>query len=458
MESTHALPTAKVKVTHPKLILLGLMLGSFVGMFSETALNIALPSFMQFFSISQSTVQWLVTGYMLVIGICMPLSSLLTRWVPTKSILLFALGGFMIGSLISASATHFTFVLIGRMIQGIGTGLILPLMFSIVMQIFPPHQLGTVMGLASLVIMLAPVLGPTVTGMVLSVASWRLIFWLFIPVLAVAFMLCAFVVENIFQQSHTPIDWYALLASTIGFSGIVVGSSLAASRGWLSMSVLGTLGIGLLALFIYAQRQLKATRPMLALQVFATRQFTIGTLLVMLDFGVILATMYLLPLYLRNGLKLPVALTGLVMLPGGAANAIVAALAGRIYDTHGAKWLTRGGFLLILLGVIVLLSTNTHTTLGRVILGHIIILTGAQCVSAPAQTYSLNSLDGAMSADGSAILNTLQQIVGALATAIATSLIAAQNQFIVGIHAGFCFIGLLAIIGFSLALKVQAPN
>lgn len=458
MKSRPALPTANVHVSHPRLILLGLMLGSFVGMFSETALNIALPSLMQAFSISQSTVQWLVTGYMLTIGICMPLTSLLTRWRPTKQLILFALSAFIVGSLISAVGPNFAIVLLGRMIQGVGTGLILPMMFSIAMQIFPAHKLGTVMGLASLVIMLAPVLGPTVTGLILSIASWRLIFWLFIPVLMIALLLCTFTVENIYEQTHIPIDWWSIIASAVGFSGIVIGTSSAAKCGWFSIRVLAALITGIAMLGIYAHRQLQSPSPMLDLRVFAKRQFTIGTILVMLDFGVILATMYLLPLYLRNGLGLPVALTGLVMLPGGVANAITAAIAGRLYDTHGAKWLTRCGFLIILIGVVILLSSNTHSAISRVIIGHITILIGAQLVSSPAQTYSLNSLTGVLSTDGSAILNTGQQIVGAIATAIATSLIAMQDQFIAGIHAGFAFIGLLATIGFALALMIREPS
>ncbi|RRG11034.1 MAG: MFS transporter [Lactobacillus sp.] len=458
MKSRQILLTARVHVSHPRLILLGLMLGSFVGMFSETALNIALPSLMQAFSISQNTVQWLVTGYMLIIGICMPLTSLLTHWVKTKQMIIFALSTFIIGSLISAVGSNFATVLIGRMIQGIGTGLILPMMFSIVMLIFPTPKLGTVMGLASLVIMLAPVLGPTVTGLILSIASWRLIFWLFIPILVIALLLCAFTVENIYEQNHISIDWWSILASVIGFSGIVISSSLAASYGWLSSKVLTALIIGVCMLGIYAYRQLQSSTPMLDLRIFANRQFTIGTILVMLDFGVILATMYLLPLYLRNGLGFPVAITGLIMLPGGAANAITAAIAGRLYDTHGAKWLTRCGFLIILVGVFTLISTNMHSTVIQVIIGHITILIGAQLVSSPAQTYSLNSLSSALSADGSALLNTGQQIVGAIATAIATSLIAMQTQFIAGVHSGFWFIGLLATIGFILALMVRNPR
>ncbi len=152
------------------------MLGSFVGMFSETSLNIALPRMMTALHVDTGTIQWLVTGYMLVIGIVMPLSSLLTRKFKTQRIVLFALSAFIVGALISAIASTFSVVLIGRMIQGIGTGLILPLMFSVAMVIFPPQKLGTIMGLCSLVIMFAPAIGPTLTGLMLNSLSWHFIF------------------------------------------------------------------------------------------------------------------------------------------------------------------------------------------------------------------------------------------------------------------------------------------
>lgn len=146
LSQTKEMPQARVHVAHPAMAMIGLMIGAFVGMFSETSLNIALPSLMTALNVSQGTIQWLVTGYMLVIGICMPLSSLLSKWFNTKKIILFALGAFILGSVVSAMGAVFPVVLIGRLIQGIGTGLILPLMFPVAIQIFPPYKLGTVMG------------------------------------------------------------------------------------------------------------------------------------------------------------------------------------------------------------------------------------------------------------------------------------------------------------------------
>lgn len=222
---------------------------------------------------------------------------------------------------------------------------------------------------------------------------------------------------------------------------------MASDAGWLSVRVILALVVGIAALAMYAGRQQSQTAPMLNLKAFKNRAFTTGTLLVMLDFGVILASMYLLPQYLQNVMGLPVAMTGLAMLPGGIVNAAVSAVAGRLYDHFGAKWLTRIGFIVAMIGVVVLMSTNAHSSLARVIAGHIILMIGAPLAMSPAQTYGLNSLPGSESADGSAILNTLQQIVGAVATAIATSMLAlgsAQQAGVAGLttgaHLGFGFV------------------
>lgn len=456
------MPQARVKIAHPNIAILGLMIGSFVGMFSETALNIALPSLMTALHVTQGTVQWLVTGYMLVIGICMPLSSLITKWFTTKRIVLFALGAFMIGALISALASVFPIVLLGRMIQGIGTGIVLPLMFSVALQIFPPYKLGTIMGLAALVIMVAPAVGPTLTGLILAKFTWHYIFGLFVPVLLIAFILTAIGLDNIYPQTKTPVDWPSIVASTIGFAGIVMGASMASDLGWLSAQVLVALVIGIVALVIYARRQLRLDQPMLNLKIFKTKQFTIGTLLVMLDFGVILASMYLLPMYLQRVMGLPVALTGIVMLPGGVINAVVSGISGRLYDHYGAKWLARIGFVIAGIGVVILLVSNAQSSVAWIIFGHVVLMIGAPLAMSPVQTYGLSSLKGATSADGSAVMNTLEQVVGAVSTAIATSLIAmgtARQAGVAGLtsgsHAGFIFVLILVVVALIITTQIK---
>ena len=455
---------ARIDVQWPCLAILPLMFGVFVGMFSETSLNIALPQLMKALQVGQSSIQWLVTGYMLVIGIVLPLSSLLTKWFTTKKLVLFGIGAFIIGSLISGFGNNFSIVLVGRMIQGIGTGIILTLMFTIAMLIFPPNKLGTVNGVLALVIMFAPAIGPTLTGLILAAGSWRDIFFTFALILVIAFVIGLFTLTNVSQITKPKVDWLSIVLSIIAFSGLIAGASFASEMGWLSVPVLASLIVGISALVFYVRRQLKLNVPVLNMRVFRHRNFTLGAILVMIDFGIILSAMYLLPQYLQNGLLVAVALTGIIMLPGGVINAATSALAGRMYDSFGAKWPARIGFAVAFVGAVMLALVTTHSAIWYVILAHIILMIGAPLAMSPSQTSALNSLKGLESADGSAILNTMQQIVGALATALATSFLtvgrnavtgSAAFKFTNGVHYGMYFTIALTVIGFIVALFVK---
>lgn len=459
---------ARVAVKRPWLAILPLILGAFVGMFSETSLNIALPQLMKALQVGQSSIQWLVTGYMLVIGIVLPLSSLLTKWFTIKKLVLFGLGAFIVGSLISGFGIDFPMVLVGRMIQGVGTGIILPLMFTIAMLIFPPNKLGTVNGVLALVIMFAPAIGPTLTGLILAAGTWRDIFFTFVVFLVIAFVIGLFSLANVGQITKPKVDFTSIILSIFAFSGLIAGASFASKMGWLSLPVLACLIIGIIALIFYVKRQLKLKVPVLNMRVFKHRNFTLGAILVMIDFGIILSAMYLLPQYLQNGLLVAVALTGMIMLPGGVINAVTSALAGRMYDSFGANWPARIGFIVAFVGAAMLSLVTTHSAICSaiwyVILAHIILMIGAPFAMSPSQTSALNSLKGLESADGSAILNTMQQIVGALATALATSFLtigrnaasgSAAFKFTNGVHYGMYFTIALTVIGFVVALFVK---
>ena len=255
---------------------------------------------------------------------------------------------------------------------------------------------------------------------------------------------------------------YHIVESAIGCSGLVIGASLSSRFGWLSVPVITALATGVVVLAFYTHRQLHLAEPILNLRIFKHRAFAIGTGLVMLDFGIILSSMYLLPMYIQNGLLLPVAMAGMIMLPGGVTNAITSAVAGRLYDNVGAKRPALVGVVLALVGVLMLLTTSTRTTVTFVIAAHVILMIGCPLFMAPSQTSALNALPGISSNDGSKILNTMQQIVGAVATAVATSLLelgrrgtagTAAARFTTGAHYGFCFTLILAIIAFVFVIN-----
>lgn len=466
-ETTTHHQNAVISVNKPFLAMFGLLIGGFVGMLSETALNIALPNLMVNLNVSVATAQWLVTGYMLVIGVVLPLSSLLAHWFSTRQLIIFALVDFIVGALISAVAPTFTILLIGRMIQGIATGLILPLLFTVAALIFPPHKLGAAMGMIGLVIMFAPAVGPTLAGLIIGVSNWHFIFWLFIPFLLIGLYLVLKYLPNVMKITKPAIDWLSIILSTVGFGSLVTAVSLASAQGWGSPIVLGLLIFALVVIAVYIGRQLHTSTPILNFTIFKSPRFTTGAILVMLDFGIILSSMYLLPMFWQKGIAIPVALTGIVMLPGGVVNAIVSAMSGNLYERINVKILAVSGFVISIIGIVMLMFAQANSPIWYVIVAHIILMVGAPLAMSPSQTFALNALDPMTTSDGSTIMNTFQQIIGAVSTAVATSLLAlgqamsktsAGNQqiaFTNGVHLGLWFTLALAVLALIISLTLK---
>ncbi|MFD1319048.1 DHA2 family efflux MFS transporter permease subunit [Loigolactobacillus zhaoyuanensis] len=444
-------------------IMAGLLIGGFIGMFSETALNIALSPLTAKLGVSAGTIQWLVIGYLLMVGIVLPLSGLLTRWFTTRQLLIFALCDFIVGALISALSSTFMFLFIGRLIQGIGTGILLPLIFTVALAIYPIDKRGSAMGLIGLTIMFAPALGPTVAGLILGVLSWQFIFWVMIPFLIIALLIAIKFTENVMTITKPHVDILSIILSTIGFGGVVIGISLASDQGWTSAIVLGSLVVGIIALFFFVRRQLKLTEPILSVKAFAHGGFSLGTGLVMIDFMIIMSAMYLLPIYWQKGLLVPVALTGMLMLPGGLFNALVSSISGRLYDNVGPRRPAMLGFLVSTIGALMLFFSQADSSYFYVVCAHVILMIGAPLAMSPAQTHGLNALPRQLSPDGSSIMNTLEQICGAIATALATSLLGAGEaassatgavKVTSGTHYGFALTVGLAVIGFALTFAL----
>lgn len=455
----HSAMKARVSVKHPNLTMLGLYLGAFLGMLSETAMNIALPELMKSFNIGSGTAQWMVVGYMLVIGIVLPFTSLLLKWVPSKPLLLFALAMFFVGSLVSgfAPGNSFAILLLGRMIQGVSTGLVLPMMFSVILEVFPLNKIGAAMGMAGLVVMFAPAIGPTLAGALIGVFSWRAIFFFFAAVALLALVAASIWMVNAYTLTKPTIDPFSCVASILGFGGFVLGVSLISDFGF-SLPVLGIMVVGIAAIACYSYRQLHMSNPIIDLHAMGIRQFTVGALIVMMNFGITLATMYLMPQELQNGLGVEVALTGLVMLPGGVVNAVVSMFAGRLFDIVGPNWLVRGGLVLSMIGVVLLMLASPSTSVAYIICAHVILMVGVPMAMSPAQSSALASLPQHLSTDGSTILNTMQQVVGAVITAVTTILLQAgqssshsggkEMAFVTGSRWGFAFALVLAIVAF----------
>lgn len=455
-------------------IIVSFLIAGFIGLFSETALNMALTHLIGDFGIKETTVQWLTTGYLLTLGILVPVSGLILQWFTTRQLFIASLVFSIIGTFIAAIAPAFSILMVARVVQAVGTALLLPLMFNTILMIIPPYKRGKVMGLIGLVIMFAPAVGPTIAGLILQTLTWHFIFWITLPLLAAALIFGSIFMQNVTTPTKPKIDVISIILSTFGFGGIVFGFSNAGEGGgWGSSTVIISLVVGVVGLLLFSIRQLTLKQPTLNLRAFKYPMFVVGLLMIIVGMMVILSSMILLPLYLQTSLSLSTFAAGLMLLPGGIINGILSPVMGNLFDKFGPKWLVTPGLVLVI-GALYGFSTITIETSSAFLIAlHIILMIGVSMTMMPAQTNGLNELPRELYPDGTAIMNTLQQVAGAIGTAVAISIMSAGaanfmnnvadkanplNQllaFTEGIQNGFVFAIIVAVIGFIISLFIK---
>ena len=412
-----------VKVKNPKLMAFILMLGAFVGLFGETALNMALTNIMDEYSIKATLAQWLTTGYLLVLAISVPISALLMKWYTTRQLIVGGLLFSLIGAILAALSPSFAVLLAGRLIQAVGTGLLLPVMLGVVLLIFPVNKRGVVMGLMGLVITTAPAVGPTLSGFIISTLGWSYIFWisaaLYILLLAIGLPK----IENVSELTKPKIDILSIILSTIGFGGVIYALATMAEASFASPVVWGPFAAGIISLLLFGIRQMKMPQPMINLRVFKYPMFSLGTLAMFLSILIILSTAILLPLYLKGALFYSAAIAGILLLPGNAVNVVMSPIVGSLFDKFGARYFVITGFIIVLIGSIMFISVLSATApVWQIVVAFMILFFGLTMTTMPSQTNALNQLPRNMYADGSAAMNTLNQVAGAAGTAIAITL------------------------------------
>jgi len=455
-------------------IIVSFLIAGFIGLFSETALNMALNGLITDFGITETTVQWLTTGYLLTLGILVPVSGLILQWFTTRQLFITSLIFSIIGTFIAALAPTFTVLMIARVVQAVGTALLLPLMFNTILVLIPPQNRGKVMGIMGLVISFAPAVGPTISGLILKTLTWHWIFWVSLPLLVVAIVFGSFYMQNVTTPTKPKIDILSILLSTIGFGGIVYGfSNTGEGGGWGSLEVIIALVAGVLGLLLFTIRQLTMKEPIMELRAFKYPMFVIGLILIVIVMMVILSSMILLPLYLQTVLALSTFTAGLLLLPGGIMNGILSPLMGGLFDKFGPKWLVIPGFVLVLASLFGFATIDLETSKGFIIGLLIVLMIGVSMIMMPAQTNGLNELPPELYPHGTAIMNTLQQVAGAIGTAVAISLLASGSKnylsnpvdeanplnpllaFTEGLHRSFTFAIIVALIGLVLAFFVK---
>ncbi|MFJ5715981.1 DHA2 family efflux MFS transporter permease subunit [Neobacillus sp. NPDC093127] len=410
------------------ILLFILLLGSFLSVLNQTILNVVLPDLMKEFAVSATTIQWLSTGFMLVNGILIPVTAFLMQRFTTRQLFISSMVLLLVGTFINAIAPNFALLLTGRMIQAAGAGIIMPLLMTVTLAVFPEEKRGTAMGTLGLVMIFAPAIGPTLAGFIVEHFSWR---WLFIgmfPLVAIVIALSLKYLVNVSETSRPNLDITSIIMSTAGFGSLLYGFSIAGDKGWGNGLVLGYLTAGLLFLILFCWRQLPSKDPLLNIRVFRIRMFTMTTIVNILVTMVMYADMILLPIYLQTSRGYTVLETGLLLLPGALINAIMSPISGRLFDKFGVKPLAMIGLIFIIAASWGVTDLSETTSYSYLMIRTIILRIGMSFITMPITTAGLNALPKNLHSHGSAVSNTVRQVAGSIGIALVVTIMTTRTK------------------------------
>jgi len=433
-------PALPASMTRRDTLVIYLILASaFVVMLNETIISVALPKIMDELSITAATAQWLLTAFMLTMAIVIPLSGFFMRRFTSRQVYIAAIGLFSIGTLLAAVATDFEMLVLARVIQAIGTGVMMPLLMTTIMTLVPPHQRGRMMGNITIVMSVAPAVGPLVAGVILNGLDWRWVFWLVLPFGLIALALGVWKMENISETSKVGIDVLSIPLSALAFGGLVYGLSETANavRGEVAIQPWIPIVVGLIALGLFVWRQLVLQRrdaALMDLRTFAAPGFAVAIGLMAVIMAVMFGAIILLPIYVQNGLGREPLIAGLAVLPGGLLQGLAGPFVGRLYDRLGPRPLLVPATILASVSLAAFaLLLGEGTSIFIVIAIHILLSVSLAFVFPPLMNSAMGSLPPHLYASGSAVVGTSQQLFGAAGTAALIVVYTIQSQAASGI-------------------------
>ncbi|OCT16343.1 MFS transporter [Paenibacillus pectinilyticus] len=399
-------------------IVASLLIAAFVALLAQTLLNVALPSMMTDLNVNENTIQWLINGYMLVNGVLVPVSAFLISRFTTRKLFLTAAGFFALGTIICAFAPGFSVLLTGRLVQAVGAGILMPLMTIVFLTIFPVAERGKAMGLMGVAMICAPAIGPTLSGWIVEHHSWRVLFYIVLPLSLFAFIYGAFSMKNVIKTSKPKFDILGVIFSTLGFGGLLYGFSDAGADGWNSSTVVTCLIIGAVALILFVWREFTAEKPLLELRVFKYNMFSLTMVINIIITMSMYAGMVLLPIFLQNIRGFTPLDSGLLLLPGAILMGIMSPVTGIIFDKIGARWLAVIGLTITAITTFEFSRLTVDSTYNHLMLVYTLRMFGMSMLMMPIQTAGLNQLPRRLNAHGSAMSQTLRNVAGALGTAL----------------------------------------
>ena len=441
---------------------------SFSGVCVETAMNVTFPTLMAEFNIGTSTVQWMTTAYLLVLAAVVPTSSYLNRRFRTKHVFVAAMCFYIAGIVCGYTAQSFPMLIVGRVLEGTGTGIALPLMFNIITEQAPRECMGTMMGVGTLVTAMAPAVGPSVGGWLAENFGWRMIFAALLPILAVSFLLGVFSIRQSHEVSSEKFDVLGWLAIAASFAALVFAVDLGAGFGWTSPRTLGLFAAFVVFLVLFVARERRAGQPLIHLSIFAERHFCMGALAIVCLQFVVLGLSFLIPNYSQLVMGAGATEAGSILLPGCVVGAIMAPLSGQILDRLGPRRPILAGAACAFIGTVLFAALSANLATLPAICVYVCFAFGQSLMVGNSMTTSLSFLPAETKADGNAVINTLQQLSGAVGTSVSSAIVNAAQVGVAaegmaaatmsGTRAAYLLLAVAAVVPFAAMFWVTAER
>lgn len=446
-------------------LMIVLISGAFAAILNQTLLATALPHIMADLKLDANTAQWLQSIFMLVNGIMIPITAFLIGRFTTRGLFFTAMGLFGIGTLVCAVAPTFSLLMVGRVLQASGAGIIMPLMQTILFLIFPIEKRGSAMGMFGLVIAFAPAIGPTLSGYLVDQFPWRSLFYIVLPIIFIDIIVAYFILRNVTERRNQKIDILSIMLSSFGFGGLLYGFSTAGNSGWNSLEVIISMVVGAFSLLWFILRQLKLNQPILEFRVFKNKVFTITTVLGMIVFIAMIGGSVILPLYMQTMLGFTAFESGLMLMPGALLMGVMSPIAGRLFDKFGARWLAIIGLLILTITTFMFTDLTEETTFTFLAVVNAGRMLGVAMVMMPATTAGLNQLPSHLIPHGTAMNNTMRQVAGAVGVALLVTVMTSSSLpeegtsgLIRGVNVSFIVAGFTSIAGFVLAFFIKGKS
>ena len=429
-----------------------LLAGTLLAMLNQMLVSPALPSIMASLDVDATTVQWLTSGYALTEAVIIPLSAYLIGRFSTRRLFTGFFVIFFAGSLIAALAPNFWVLLAGRVLQAICTGAVMPMVLSIILLMFPREHRGTAMGIVGLVIGFAPAVGPVVSGLLVDSVGWRWLFGIISILAALVVVLSLIFLRNYGEFKRAPFDALSVVLSSVGLVCLLYGISTFTSTDNMALTI-ALIIVGVVVLAIYTWRQLKLEEPMLRVDVLKSRKFATDVIVIMIVQATLMGTGVVAPLYIQGVRGYSATMSGLAMLPGAVIGAFLGLVAGRLFDSYGARKVAVPGVCVMFCGALGMSLLGIDTEYAFIVLAYTLLTLGLQFCMTPLNTWGVNSLDNSVIQHAQSLQNTLNQVAGSIGTALLVSVSAlapavapaasAAEQTYLGYHMAFIAVAVL---------------